>query len=166
MRSILRIMYRNFITLLAVLLLSGCAWFSKGAVDFSCPKTGFVADANQVTFDDAHVAMTGISGGCTLKNPHEVEVAITLPFTAQLTGAPLKQKTAAYFIAVLAPDETILQRQAFSTKIEFDKAGAGSSEEEHVLKIPLDNLDQAYKYKVAIGFALTPEQLKYNKEKK
>ena len=147
----------------------------QGEVEFSCPKTGFVEPASTVTFlapDGKNIvmkaALQGFNSDCSFKNKDTAEVALTLPFAARrgVAGMTLQNKELPYFVAVLSPEEKILQRQAFATTIDFDNTGNGSSTEEHVIKIPLTAPEDAYKYKVVIGFALTPDQLQYNKEKK
>ena len=84
-----------------------------------------------------------------------------MPFAAKkgITETSLKEKELPYFIAVLSPEEDILQRKTFFTKITFDKDGNGVSTEEHTLKIPITNPSEAYKYKIAIGFAqISPDK--------
>jgi hypothetical protein len=69
-----------------------------------------------------------------------------------------------YFVALLSPEENILQRQAFTVAVEFEDNGIGAVTEEHTIKIPLaTGEDGAYKYKVVAGFIMSPEQLAYNK---
>jgi hypothetical protein len=161
--------------LLALILLSGCS--NKVAPDPICPQTGFIGKTDTVTYlapgtKDIVVegAITGFSGECVFKDKKSnvVDVELTLPFKAQLrkAGTALKEKEFSYFIGVVSPDEKILQRTAFTTKITFDNTGAGSSEEEHVIKIPLTSRAEADKYKVIVGFALTRDQYNYNDENK
>jgi hypothetical protein len=57
-----------------------------------------------------------------------------------------------------------LQRQAFSTKVDFDNNADGVSKEEHTIRIPVPSPDAAHGYKIVIGFSLTPEQAAYNKQ--
>ncbi|MFH1158374.1 MAG: hypothetical protein V1721_05760 [Pseudomonadota bacterium] len=155
------------VAFLAVLFLSGCAMFSPSEEVFSCPETGLVSRASSVVSNGAEARIGGFSGECRFEK-NRVEISLTLPFTARKGAAdpPLKEEKLSYFIAVLSPEEDILQRRSFSTKIEFDKDGNGGSMEEHVLKIPMANPSEAHRYKVAIGFAQTTDQLKHNKESK
>jgi hypothetical protein len=159
--------------LLALTLLAGCS--PTVNMDPICPQTGFIGRTDTITYlapgsKDvvAKAAIRGFSGECKFKDKKSniVDVELTLPFTAQLgkAGTSVKEKELPYFIGVLSPDEKILQRTAFTTKISFDNNGGGSSKEEHVIKIPLTSRADAGKYKVVIGFALTHDQLKYNEE--
>lgn len=162
-----------FPVLVLAALLSGCS--SKILLDPICPQTGFIDKANTITYlapGTTDIVVKGsiksYSGECKFKDKktNTVDVSLTLPFIAQRgkAGATLKDYELPYFIAVLSPDEQILQRSAFTTKISFNNDGVGSSTEDHVIEIPLPSRTEAGKYKVVIGFALTPEQYKYNGE--
>jgi hypothetical protein len=157
----------RFIALLAVVFLSGCAIFSDSEEDLFCPEVGLIPYTDTVSLVSASAVINGFTGSCSFKKGSGVEIDLTLPFVARKkdnTGAQVVKLP--YFIAVLSPDETILQRKAFSTTVSFDENGSGGSTEEQTVTIPMTSAAEAYKYKVVMGFALTPEQLKYNKEKK
>lgn len=163
----------RYIALLAIILLSGCSLLTKEEADFACPKTGFIEDASTVTFMapkgvTAEAVIQGFSGDCSLKDKTTADVTLSLPFVAKrgAAGTSLTTQQFPYFIAVLSPEEKVLQRQTFSAKIDFDNTGIGNSLEEHTIKIPLAAEGTAGRYKVVIGFALTPEQLQHNKEKR
>jgi len=156
----------RYIAILAVILLSGCSLYSLEAEDFSCPQIGFIADADRASTPAAEVVINGFAGTCSFKKSGEVQVELALPFAARKGATPAASVELPYFIAVLSPDETPLQRQAFSVKINFDNTETGSATDEHIVKIPLSSPAEAYKYKVAIGFALTPGQLQQNRKKK
>ncbi len=152
--------------LLALVLLAGCS-SSKHPPEFSCPRTGFVMHADTVTLPAAEAVFTGYTGSC---KPVENGIAldITLPVQVKKTKDPAPESvTLPYFIAVLSPDEQVLQRQSFTATVKIDKdAGTGQDSEDHEITLPLPKGVQAYGYKVAFGFELTPEQLAFNKEKK
>jgi hypothetical protein len=158
--------------ILALLVLSSCS--SDMPSDHICPKTGFIDKADTVAYagggDEilARGVIRSFTGECKLKNKKGdvIEVALTVPFAAVRgeAGTNLKMMELPYFIAVLSPEEEILQRKAFTTKITFNNEGAGTSEEKHVLSIPLASRADARKYKMVIGFALTPDQYKHNEE--
>jgi hypothetical protein len=157
----------RIIALLALLCLSACSMFSKEAEDFSCPKVGFIANADTVSLPEGEALINGFNGSCSFsKKTSQVEIDLTLPFKAKMTAPPAGNSlNLSYFIAVLSPDEAILQRQSFTTNIDFDNTGAGGSTEEHRIKIPLSASAEAYKYKVVIGFIQTPEPAKPVKTK-
>ena len=161
------------VLLLALTALAGCS--NKIQADPLCPQTGFIGNTDTITYvvpgtKDviATGTINGFSGECKFKDKKSSQllVSLTLPFNlrAGKAGATLKNKELPYFIAVLGPDEKILQRTAFTTTVTFDDDGVARSSEDHVLKIPLPSREDAGKYKVIIGFALTREQMKYNED--
>lgn len=159
----------RYIAILAILFLSGCSLFSKGGEDLACPEVGFLSYADTLPLSNAQAVLNGFTGSCSFnKKTDETIVELSLPFVAkkETAAAPLTDIELPYFIAVLSTDEAILQRQAFSTTVHFDNAGAGQVTEEQVIRIPASSLAGAYKYKIVIGFILTPDQLKQNKDNK
>ncbi len=169
---------RNFLYLFPVLCLAACA--SDKAV-FSCPETGLMREAQHAAFfaraaenptkEDVAVyaELKHPKGECKLKSDGKLDIEMSLAFVAQKvdTSATQEKQNLSYFIAVLDPEENILQRQNFYTSVMFEKdAIIGTSIEEHGLYIPVPEASMAGKYKVVAGFALTPEQLKFNEENK
>lgn len=162
------------LSLLALLTLAGCAYFKKDeGPAFICPQIGLVEQADRMALmTGSEVAVNGIisnyRGACKPnKSKSSVDFDIEVDFSASKGPAAtgLKEQSFPYFIALLAPDETILQRQAFTTTVEFTDTGAGLKTEQHHIGLPLENLSNAKDYKVVIGYALTPEQLEFNHAK-
>ena len=167
--------------LLFALMLSGCA--HKLPPTGICPATGFIDNTDTVTYLAANPVLgageknvvvrgsiNGYRGSCSFdKKKNAVEVDLKVPFVAQKgpAGAHLKKQVFPYFIAVLSPANEILQRQAFTTTVDFDSNENGENTEDHAIKIPLaHNSHGAADYKVIVGFALTHAQYAYNKERK
>lgn len=155
------------IAILALLLVSGCSWFSKGDAHFSCPRTGFINYADKLVEPGIEAVFTGYTGTCKPAD-NAVALDLTLPLHVQKVGEYAPEKvTLPYFVAVLSPDEEVLQRQSFTSEIKIDpETGVGDGSEDHTITVPLPQGAQAYRYKIAFGFELTPEQLNSNKEKK
>lgn len=182
-----------FASLAAVLLLAGCAGKPTDA-GVACPNTGILQDAGEITvfkqgeakgienvITSARLANYG--GGCAWRDG-QVDFALMIDFQAVqgAEGKSLKRFDFPYFIAVLAPDEQVLQRQSFSTTVPFDNkrqgaaavdasrtqavylGGAGLMREEHTLRLPVPDRASAPQYKVIIGFELTPDQLAFNRD--
>ncbi len=167
--------------LLIALLLSGCAHAPPPTG--ICPATGFIDNTDTVTYlsgnpvpgaGEQNVAVrgsiNGYRGSCSFdKKKNAVVVDLKVPFVAQKgpAGAKLKKKIFPYFVAVLSPANEILQRQAFTVTVDFDKSETGEYTEDHAIKIPLPHGSHgAADYKVIVGFALTHAQYAYNRERK
>jgi hypothetical protein len=176
------------------LLLSACSLFGRHDAVVACPDTGIVKEAARLpVFNDADTpqadmqpvavdaAIMNFSGHCTEKKPGQVSMDLAVSFKGVDYRAASKSKPQdlPYFIAVLAPDQQILQREAFSTRLDFDKAvpppaaadgkpaaPQAVSVEEHSIRLPLAEGENPADYKVVIGFALTPEQLNYDRKQK
>jgi hypothetical protein len=158
-----------------LLLLAACA---AGGDEPACPSTGFVrgaatypviaTEAKQMAAGDlaARGVLGRITGSCKYKGENEVALDLTLTFAANrgAKGPGLEAQQLPYFIAVLSPDDEILQRQEFSTKVAFNDAGIATGSEEHRIRIPLKDRMAAPTYKVAVGFRLTPRQADYNRQ--
>jgi len=182
---------KRFVLALCLLpLLSACEMTDKMAASFrgkpeehaaalpSCPETGVMQEADRIPVfygasgkpKAADVAATGVlgrlTGACSFDEPGVAELEVTINFAAEKgpKGVALRKQSLPYFIAVLSPDETVLQRQAFSTKVDFDNADKGFASEEHDIRVPVSAKEAAGAYKVVVGFQLTPEQLAYNRE--
>lgn len=164
-------------TVAGVLLLGGCALFS-GQTPPPCPTGGPLVDAASVThFSSGHVAGNIIVQGemgayglaCKVRDG-QVEVRFDLTVLGERgpKGPDLKYFDFPYFIAILNPQEEILQRQAFSSRVTFDNTGAAGmtpSVERHSLTFALPEGDSAGRYKIITGFDLSPDALEYNRQR-
>ena len=160
--------------LAGLLLLAGCAGKPPAALP-PCPDTGLVLGASQLYDFKADAEKTepnriiaaridNYRGACRYDGA-QMDFDLELDFSAWrgAQGTTLERGQFPYFIAVLDAEESVLQRQAFSTTVPFDKTGAGLKTEKHRLRLPLAEPKEAAGYKVVIGFQLTPEQLAYNR---
>jgi len=181
-------MKRLLLALPALILLTGCGMSERLSSSLfgtptekdvermpDCPQTGVLADATYIPIFTgngiADVAALGklgdITGGCDFDKAGIAALDIKVTFLARKTKPELdiKKQAFPYFIAILSPDQQILQRQNFSTKVDFDNTGYGVTIEEHELKIPVPSREAASGYKVVVGYELSPDQLAYNRKK-
>lgn len=158
------------------LLIAGCAGLKKtGEVaSLRCPQTGLMRHADTAVLKDAEgretafVALQDFRGSCDFvrKGGNAVDITLDLSFYAEnrKTDAVQKQADFAYFIAILAPDESILTKEVFPLSIAFDKeTGSGLAVENVQQHIPLADIGLSGGYKIIFGLQLTPEQLAENK---
>ena len=162
--------------LCAPLLLAGCAGLKKSgdAAALRCPQTGLMRHADTAVLKDAEgretafVALQNFRGSCDFsrKGKQAVNITLDLSFYAEnrKADAPQKQADFSYFIAILAPDESILTKEVFPVSVEFDKStGSGLLVENVQQHIPLTDTGLSSRYKIIFGLQLTPEQLAENK---
>jgi hypothetical protein len=165
--------------ILGFLLLAGCSTQAKDAPPLICPDTGLMADTDTIVVfpyeiekpADADVTAEGqirdFRGGCKVVYKGGVDFELEIDFAAKrgANGMVLTEQDFPYFIAMLAPDETVLLREAFTTKVVFDERGAGGQREKHSIHVPAAPAF-AGAYKIVVGFELTREQLALNLARK
>lgn len=164
---------------LGFLLLAGCSPQAKDAPPLICPDTGLVVDADTIVAfpyeiekpADADITaeaqIRDYRGGCKIARKGGVTFDLEVDFAARrgANGAVLTEAEFPYFIAMLAPDESVLLREAFTSKITFAAEGIGGQTEKHTIHVPAAPAF-AGAYKIVIGFELTREQLALNLARK
>lgn len=144
-----------------------------------CPETGLIPEAGELPLfpaalpkpQPADIVATGsigiYRGACNFDTPGQEDFDLEVDFIGKkgpaglAMGEKLKKIELPYFLAVLSKDDEILQRQQFSTTVDFDNKDQAASKEEHLIHIPLPSKEAAAGYKIVLGFRLTPEQLRY-----
>jgi hypothetical protein len=160
---------KKYFIAIPLLLLSGCASFSK--TEFQCPQTGFMAYADRAVFlasrDKADVAvkayLKNLQGTCDYDKKDGAVLRFAFDVTAEKTErTQATQQNLSYFIAVLDKTENIKQSSQFYVTVPLaDPAGVKTLK--HEVKVPLKGKGDSANYKVAVGFSLTPEQYAFNK---
>ena len=170
---------RHFMAAAAVGLLlatAGCA-SADPKHQTPCPETGLMLDATHLTaFDppattDANKAVLtaridNYRGACRMRDNGALEFVLDIEIGGRKGPAASKDLERAqfpYFIAVLGPNEDVLQRQSFQSRVMFNKDGHGFAVEKHTLRLPMEDKKSIRQHKVVIGFELTPEQLAFNR---
>ena len=167
---------KKYISIAALLFLASCAGDKVETSSFQCPQAGIIAKAGSLPVfegtpkapqvDDIKVLGTvdNFRGACRPAENGIVHFKLEVDFKVMKTelAGDLKSIRLPYFVAVLAPDESILQKQSLWTKIDFDKKAQSTSLEQIDLDIPVSDTSQTGRYKIAIGFELTPQQAAYN----
>lgn len=158
------------------LALSGCAGSAAKNVDLPCPETGLIHGASKMvsyagsgnTEQDVQVIaeLANYRGGCRMPGDDILEFELEVDVAAQrgAAGDKLKRGQFPYFIAILDPEENVLQRQGFSSTVSFDNNGVGVTTEKHVLWLPLQDKKTVRLHKVVIGFELSADQLARNRK--
>ena len=169
---------RHFFAMAAVgvlLATAGCAGGdAKNAIP--CPETGLMLDATHLTAFNppsstaaANAVVIGridnYRGACRMRD-NTLEFVLDIEIGGRKGPAAPKDLERAkfpYFLAILGPDEEVLQRQSFESLIMFSKDGYGFATEKHNMRLPIEDKKTVRQHKVVIGFELTHEQLAYNR---
>lgn len=157
---------------------AACSSMTRTPPPLPCPAAGLVLRADNIAFSKdtaqplspANVAVTGVignyRGGCSKTRKGELEYVIEFDIMASKADAkdPLSFIELPYFIAVLGPDDSIMQKQAFVTKLAFEGKQSAKTKDLHKIPLSLPETADVTRYKIAAGFILTPGQHAYNQE--
>ena len=168
-------MIRKFCALIVVAFLAACA---NSAPPPPCPAAGLLPGASALpVFADmaapdssdikVQAEILNFRGGCKVRRDGTQEFILEIDFRALLSEKhkDMKGLSLPYFVAVLASDEKLLQRERFKIKHEFDNTGLSVVTEEHVITLPGKTAETAGDFKIAFGFELTSAQLDYNRRR-
>ncbi len=164
---------KKFLIAFAMLALVSCAGTSKTGGP-ACPQAGLLPGASAIPIfvgdasKDNLKVMGNIGkfkGACRFKKDGTPEFQLEFDFLAKKypLAKDMKGLRFPYFIAVLSPDETVLQKERFWIKIDFDNAESTVSPVKHMVKIPAQGVTSVGGYKVVFGFELTKDQLAFNR---
>ena len=170
-------MTRRLLPLLALaLLLSSCSWFRKDPPR-ACPRLGIVADAADLTryragggrdiTDQLFTARIGdVAGDCRFdKASANIDMKVSI---LGERGAAMREPGAdiEYFVAVTGPNDQILAKESFRTRLDFDGRNRTGIAEELSQRIPLPADSDPSAYSVLVGFQLTPGELADNRRRR
>jgi hypothetical protein len=161
---------------IALLALAACDTpiFQKPAPPPPCPTVAAVDDAARLTrfsgagrdlTDVAFEAEVGDMTGSCGYDGDTIDVDLTVQFIA--SRGPADQARRAdfrYFVAIARRDQTVVARKEFDSFIEFpgNQTRAGIVEE-LAQRIPIKSGESGTNFIIYIGFALTPEELEFNR---
>ncbi|WP_420406249.1 hypothetical protein [Nisaea sp.] len=170
----LRSVTRAAFPLALLALLAACS--SDDGPPPGCPKTDFVSDLDQMTAfaDDAVGDLTdvrfdarlgGLSAVCNFERDGLV---MDIAFQVVATRGPANRANRAdvtYFLAIADETGSVIAKETFSNTLPFKgNLRRVAVTDEFAPRIPYtaDKLT-LNRYRVLIGFQLTPEQLRYNR---
>ena len=109
------------------------------------------------------------AGKCVLAS-NSATVDMSLAFDTKLGPKARQRKTDKpfltfpFFVAVTGLDGKIMAKEVFAASMSFDTGENHRVHHEYLRQIiPIKYKDRAYRYRILVGFQLTPEQLAYNR---
>lgn len=147
-----------------------------------CPKVEVVEDLSTISdFTDpkkqinknltSRVVITAIESSCELSSK-TATVDLKLIFDGTLGSKGRARKTDKpffsypFFVAVTTPSGKILAKEIFAASLTYNANENTHTYFENMRQIiPIKSKKQARFYNVLIGFQVTPDQLKYNRER-
>jgi hypothetical protein len=162
--------------LLGILAVSGCSWFSSSATKQAegCPSAVVLRPlSNTAVFGGApehrpdNVAFYGILSEADLKCEYgggNLKIALDAIVVGE-RGPAAKGDVVdlPYFVAVTAPDQSIISKRPFAVRIVFDGTQKRSGVTDHIEQtIPLDGR-KGSDLNVLLGFQQSPEVVDFYK---
>ncbi len=169
-----------FAALMAALLLAGCApgTLLPKQTNIPCPGIMVLGDAERLTqFKEGEgrdlidvryeATISNLTLQCFFK---EGRVEVIAGFDLVATRGPAAGGQVGefpFFVAVTGPDDAIMAKEVFSSRLEFgpNRRRAGVVEQIDEI-IPLAEGQKAEDFEVLIGFQLAPDQLDYNRRRR
>ncbi len=159
------------LALVLPVLLAACA---GDAPPPPCPQALRVPDAAQLVrfqgpgrdLTDVHfeAALTRVRLTCDYDDG-VMEGLLEVTFEAMRGPADRKRRAPfSYFVAIATADKTVVAREVFELSVPFEgNRTRVMVSEELTPRIPLKAGQSALDYRIYVGFALTPEELRYNR---
>jgi hypothetical protein len=165
-------------TCVGALALAACSAFSAPGPAPPCPRFATVADAGSLTRFvgtgrdltdvDFSVTIGAVQGECSYATAGRVTMTLHVPFVAE--RGPANRDGHAkfdYFVAVATTANQVPTggREAFSVDLPFHEnqtRNGGTDEVEEL--IPLGPNESGSNYIVYVGFVLTEDEFKYNRQ--
>ena len=173
---------RKFLILSALALVPGLAACNQPTEDLAvvqgCPPAGIVAEASSITIfrpgrgrDLTDVAAQGnlanLRTECAFAR-REVNVKLTIEL--QIAAGPANRERNAsmrYFVAIVDSENNVVAREEYTVDIQFPpNQGRVVLAEEVEPRIPFRERTQVLRYRLLVGFILTPEQLQSNRRRR
>ena len=161
------------------LLVAACSAF-EGPIQYACPVSVVLTDAQQVTFfvpgpgrDLTDVlydgTISGVFSGCEYDDEGNVEIDLDIDFL--LTRGPALEGDIAryeYFVIVTNPEDSIIAKKMIPLDIEFARTAfrAAITEAGVTPKIKYPPWPDASDFRIIVGFQLSLEQVEYMHERK
>lgn len=147
---------------------------SSDEVAVACPQAVQIKDASRLTrFSDAGRDLTDVLFEAEIRqlqlvcqyDDEVVEASLKIVFQARRGPANRQGRAPVrYFVAIADRNQAILAREEFDLEIPFrgNQTRVAMSEELGP-RIPLRSGEGAADYRIYVGFALSPEEMRYNR---
>lgn len=157
-----------------LLVLAAC---SGDEVPVACPEVVRVQDASRLTrFAETGRDLTDVLFEAELKRlqlfcEYDAEVVeASLKVTFEALRGPADRRGRApirYFVAIATRNQDVVLRQEFDLEIPFPGSRTRVAiSEELAPRIPLKSGESASDYRIYVGFALSPGEMRYNRRRR
>jgi hypothetical protein len=153
--------------------LAGC---SSSGPPKPCPRVGVLDEAQRLVrfapgpgrdlTDVRFEAEIGVRAGSCEYTKKDSRLEVEMAVEIQAVRAPNAGRRGEfeYFVAITDRSQRILERQSFTAVIPFEAdRRSGGALEELIQTIPLKPSQLGNEFEIIVGFALSPDELAYNR---
>lgn len=159
----------------SALSLAGCFGGGDSSASNACPKIVTPAETQTIAFfgPNGHKASDVVVGGriravTATCEDEKVGLAVRtdISFEAQRANLTAKDATLPYFVALVGPNQQVLEEQGFKIDMHFlpGETFRRMPDEKITVHLPIRDKSAAGTYAVVVGFQLTPDQIAFNRE--
>jgi len=115
----------------------------------------------------SRVDITNMQSACSY-DERAVTIDVRMDFAGKLgpKSAPPANFSYPFFVAITSASGEILAKEIFAAPLSYQSGQTSQNYSEKLRQIiPIENKDRGSRYKVLVGFQLTPDQLTYNRKK-
>ena len=172
---------RVFAAALAAILPAACGGNQSSSLPVACPRPGILADGADLTrwrpgqvrdlttlvFD---ARLTGLNGSCDRgRRDRSIEVTMTPSFAVERgpAGGDARVTELPWFIAVLGPNDAVLDRQTYVAQVVFNRGETRATGQTDPvrLSLPVSEERRATDYRILVSFELSADDLAVNRRR-
>lgn len=147
---------------------------------FSCPDVQIIEDGKEMTIFrpglgqdiidiEFEAQFTDVSAECSFA-PETLMMTLVIQYTLEANRGPAARSdtvTLPYFVALVTRDQDILARAQFESSVTFQAGKRRVRLVEEIEQIfPVKDNNDGGRYEILASFALSQDQLRYNREKR
>jgi hypothetical protein len=158
----------------AAVSLAGCSSSGSTREGLTCPPVIQAPNADTIAIfgPGGHAAKDVLVGARIAKvdttcarEKDGVVINTELSFYAQRAFAETKSVTLPYFVALVDPQQRVLDEESFQVRLDFPAAEyyRESPTEKIAVHLPVTDRSEASAFTIVVGFQLTPDQIAFNR---
>ena len=164
------------LAIVALLTAGACSSFDTGLEErMSCPPVMVLQDSDKmVRFDGAPTSknmlfsgqIESVTGECRLEGGTlNIKLTIEAYLRMGLKANPKTEYKSPFYVTITDGKDTVLQRVTLGLNNKWN-GRVGTVGQRAIVKIPMENPNEAVGYRIYVGYNVTPKELEYIRENK
>ena len=160
----------------SLLTATACSSFDTGLEKrMTCPPVMVLQDSDKmVRFDGAPISknmlfsgqIQGVTGECRLMDGTlHVQLTLEAYLRMGLKADPATEYKSPFYVTITDGKDTVLQRVTLDLKNKWN-GRVGTVSQRAIVKIPMNNPNDALGYRIYVGYNVTPKELEYIRKSK